>query len=355
MMTRHPVRARSNSASIDIGIGCPTRVMALIGTGPGNDLRSQERKLAALSSATSQPDIVADLSYSHTKSPPLWRCVLERTNFVAATLPIYRCTRRNELVDPSELIEIATEQMEAGVGIITIHATPSRELIDLSKGRLVPWTSRGGGVVIRDLMARGSFDNVYLKVLPGLLSTAKRTATIISLGTTFRSANLFDACDLVHWRELDLQIELANQLATQGVGAIIEAPGHARPSDIRRLAVPLRSAGFPVMPLGPMPTDAGFEQDHVAAAIGASLMGLEGCAQIVAAVTREEHSGGIPTVDSTLEAVACARLAAHVIDLELLGCDQADRAVATERAQKRTCVIGKDSPGCSRCSTLCPL
>src|ERR1017187_8863671 len=354
-MPKHPVRAKSKSAGIDIGIGFPTRVMALVGTGPGHDLQSQEKKLDALSSATSRPDIVSDLSYSRTNNPPLWRHICECTDFVAATLPIYRCTPKNELIDPSELIEIATEPMESGVGIITIHATPSQELVGLSQTRLVPWTSRGGGIVIRDLMARRASDNVYLKVLPGLVSTAKRTGTIVSLGTTFRSANVFDACDLVYWRELDMQIELANRLATEGVGAIIEAPGHARPSDIRRLAIPLRSAGFSVMPLGLMPTDAGFEQDHVAAAIGACLMGLEGCAQVIAAVTREEHSGGIPTIDSTLEAVACARVAAHIIDLELLGSDLADRAAATHRAQKRTCVVNKHTRGCSRCSTLCPL
>jgi phosphomethylpyrimidine synthase len=329
--------------------------MALVGTGPGHNLRSQERKLEAIAGATSRPDIVSDLSYSSTESPPLWRRVVESTGFVAATLPIYGCTPTDHVIDPTELIEIATEQMESGVGIVTIHATPTHELIGLSKTRLVPWTSRGGGIVIRDLIARGAAGNIYLDVLPALVSTARRSGTIMSLGTTFRAANIFDACDPVHWQELCAQMELAGQLAGEGLGVIIEAPGHARPSDIRRIAVKLRSVGFPVMPLGPMPTDAGFEQDHVAAAIGASLMGLEGCAQIIAAVTREEHSGDIPTIDSTLEAVACARLAAHVIDLELLGSDQVDRAAAGHRAQNRTCVVTKNSRGCSRCSTLCPL
>ena len=350
-----PVRARSRSASIDIGVGFPTRVMALLGTGPGHDLSSQERKLDALSRATSQPDIVSDLSYSPGAGPTLWHQILEFTDFVAATLPVYRCTSRSGRIDANELVEIATDQMESGVGIITIHATPSQELVALSKSRLVPWTSRGGGIVIRDLMAKRASNNVYLEVLPALVSTAKRTGTVISLGTTFRSANVFDACDSVHWRELDRQIELANLLVTAGVGVIIEAPGHARPSDIRRIAARLKYAGFPVMPLGPMPTDVGFEQDHVAAAIGATLMGLEGCAQIIAAVTREEHSGGIPALETTIEAVSCARLAAHVIDLELLGNDLADRSAATHRSFNRTCVMGKHTRGCSRCSTLCPL
>jgi phosphomethylpyrimidine synthase len=245
--------------------------------------------------------------------------------------------------------------MEAGVSIITIHPTPTHELVSLAQSRLVPWTSRGGGIVIKDLLASRTWSNVYEDILPVLVSTAKRTGTIISIGTSFRSANVFDACDSVHWREIESQIRFADQIADNGVGVIIEAPGHVKPGDIRRICSPLAAAGYPVMPLGPMPTDIGFEQDHVAAAIGATLMGLQGCAQILAAVTREEHTGSVPGLASTLEAVACARLAAHIVDLELLGSDDQDRATATRRAQARTCVVGKATRGCSRCSNLCPL
>lgn len=55
--------------------------------------------------------------------------------------------------------------------------------------------------------------------------------------------------------------------------------------------------------------------DHITAAIGVTLMGLgRKCADHFR-VTREEHTGNIPSVESTKEAVLTARLAAHVIDM----------------------------------------
>jgi phosphomethylpyrimidine synthase len=109
------------------------------------------------------------------------------------------------------------------------------------------------------------------------------------------------------------------------------------------------------MPLGPIPTDAAIGEDHVAAAIGATLFGLQGCGNILAAVTREEHTGGIPSVKSTLEAVRASRVAAHIIDLALLEDVATDSRIAGERANSRTCVVGKRSRGCSRCGKACPL
>lgn len=109
------------------------------------------------------------------------------------------------------------------------------------------------------------------------------------------------------------------------------------------------------MPLGPIPTDAAIGFDHVAAAIGATLMGMAGAAHILAAVTREEHTGGIPSLDSTLEAVRAARVAAHIIDIHCNDNTEVDARIAAQRAEHRTCVAGKQSSGCSRCERTCPL
>ncbi|WP_413774556.1 phosphomethylpyrimidine synthase ThiC [Janthinobacterium sp. GMG2] len=108
--------------------------------------------------------------------------------------------------------------------------------------------------------------------------------------------------------------------------------GHARPKDIKRLAVLLRASGTPIMPLGPIPTDTAIGQYHISSAIGAVLLGLEGCAHILAAVTREEHTGGIPSVESTIEAIAAARVAARVIDLDQLDDDESDQSIVNARS-----------------------
>lgn len=338
---------------LTVGPGFPTRVMALIGASNPGGFSDQLHKIEALADCASPPDIIADLSILDFDSP-LWRQVLN-AGFVAAALPIYTAKRRNSRIDPKELLDIAIQLMEGGVGLLTIHPTPTRELIATAMHRRVPWTSRGGGIVIDDLLGSGTAENVYMQILPDLVCYAARYRTTLSIGASFRSANIFDSMDVAQRVEIEGQIELAADLNRAGVTAIIESPGHARPSDIRRCAQILRESGFPIMPLGPIPTDASVGQDHVSAAIGASLMGIEGAAHILAAVTREEHTGGIPTVDSTVEAIEAARVAAHVIDLHMLGDDSPDDAIVRLRQNSKTCVAGKLSPGCSRCGPVCPL
>ena len=68
--------------------------------------------------------------------------------------------------------------MESRVGFITIHPTPTKEIYELSLKRLVPVTSRGGGLVIKDALAREwKYENVYLKLLPEIVKAAKKFNT----------------------------------------------------------------------------------------------------------------------------------------------------------------------------------
>jgi phosphomethylpyrimidine synthase len=109
------------------------------------------------------------------------------------------------------------------------------------------------------------------------------------------------------------------------------------------------------LPLGPIPTDLAIGQDHISAAIGATLMGLEGAAHILAAVTREEHTGGVPRIASTLEAIDAARVAARIVDLHRHGPRPEDLRVAAERSEHCTYVAGRILRGCARCGHACPL
>ncbi len=345
---------RSNGNPLSAGPGEPTRVMALFGANSTNAFESQAQKLYALSAMSERPDLVADLSIVQTRAKPLWKLAVE-SGLVASTLPIYTVKRERGRIDRNELLDVALAQIEGGVGLITIHPTATRELVDAAQRRIVPWTSRGGGLVIADLAVSNRAENVYRSILSELVSAARRHRTVLSIGATFRSSNIFDSMDGVQQAEIAAQIELAKEISGSGVGVIIESPGHARPADIGRCARLLAPTGFPVMPLGPIPTDIAIGWDHVAAAIGATLMGIEGAAHILAAVTREEHTGNLPTLESTLEAVHAARVAAHIIDIHVLGLTNADFQVVTDRAEHHTCIAGKVTSGCSRCSTTCPL
>jgi phosphomethylpyrimidine synthase len=347
------VTIKSGRGPIHAGHACPTLVMALVGTSSVRDHASQVEKIDALNSMKDGPDIISDLSIA-TSTTPLWRHIIG-SGHPAATLPVYTVTRDGPFIEPERLLDVALGQMEDGVGLLTIHPTPTRDIIFASRSRLTPWTSRGGGLIIRDLLARNDQENAYLKILPELVCSAKKHGTVLSLGASFRSANIFDSMDKAQIAEIDLQIQLASSISRAGVGVIIESPGHARPKDIQACAKLLASSGFPIMPLGPMPTDAAIGFDHVAAAIGATIMGMEGAAHILAAVTREEHTGGIPTISSTLEAVAAARVAAHVIDIHRLDATGLDAEIVRKRVEARTCIAGKATSGCIRCGTTCPL
>lgn len=326
--------------------------MALIGCSHTRDLAEQIRKLDALATHPSPPAIVADLSI--VGRGELLSEIADR-GFVSSALPVYAVTRRASRISDGELLDQAVRQMELGAGILTIHPTPTRELVELSRRRLVPWTSRGGGLVIDDLLASDQAENAYLRILPELLDHACRTGTVLSIGATFRSANIFDALDAVQEAELSAQLALAESFRRSNVAAIIESPGHARPRDIIRVAGLLSHSGFPVMPLGPIPTDIAVGQDHIAASIGATLMGLHGAAHILAAVTREEHTGGIPTISSTIEALEAASVAAHIIDIDALDDTSDDFRIVAARAEKATCIGDKATQGCSRCADTCPL
>ena len=239
--------------------------------------------------------------------------------------------------------------------MITIHPTARRDIVALAKRRRVPWTSRGGGLIIKDLLASSKAENIYLDILPDLARAARARGATISIGATFRSATLFDADDEAQREEIAFQQDLACQLLRDGCSAIIEGPGHASPAAICGLAKRMRQIGCPIMPLGPIPTDLAVGQDYISAAIGATLMGLNGAAHILAAVTREEHTGGVPKTSSTLEAIDAARIAARVIDLHRNGPGPEDYKIAAERSKYRTCVSGRKVPGCSRRGEACPL
>jgi len=351
----HTAKLRRVSGDFRVGAGYPARVMALIGATVASDYDAEIKKLDALSSTAQQPDIISDLSLTSSHLP-LWKRIISETQFVAATLPIYSVPARNARIDSTELLDRSIEQMEGGVGLLTIHPTTTRETLTLSNSRIVPYTSRGGGIVIRDLLTRNTADdNVYLQILPELVNCARKTGTVLSLGASFRSANIFDSNDAAQQAELAMQKRLADEISSAGVDVIIESPGHAAPKSIAIIGKQLMALGYPVMPLGPIPTDMAIGQDHIAACIGAVLLGIAGAAHILAAVTREEHTGGVPTLESILEAVAAARVAAHVLDLHRLDDSGADMDIVTQRQKYHTCIAGKVTRGCSRCGVACPL
>jgi phosphomethylpyrimidine synthase len=351
------VKLKSKNGFIEAGPEKKTLINCLIGINDESECSYELEKLDKIINAVEKPDIITDLSTKRVRAiDTIWYKIANDTQYVAGSLPIYLTKFNNGHIDENELLDIIIEQMENGVGLITIHPTANKTIFDKARKRMLPITSRGGGIVIKDLIAKEFMeDNVYLKILPQIILHARRNNVALSIGATFRSGNIFDCNDEAQMMEIESQITLAKLISQHGVGVIIESPGHARPKDIIEISSVLKKAGFPVMPLGPIPTDIAVGMDHISSAIGAAIMGLNGCTNIIAVVTREEHTGGRPTVESIIEAIKIAKISAHIIDIHNIEDTDLDMIIAEDRAKTNTCIYGKLTKYCDRCKELCPL
>jgi phosphomethylpyrimidine synthase len=354
--------------NILVGKKALTKINLLLGVSHHALFEEELSKILAISELKNYPDIITDLSISND-GKPLYELISEHINCVIGSVPIYRCFNKDKGVDPNKLVEEFIRQAEAGVSLFTLHLTPSKELFNIAcQIRQVPCTSRGGGIVTRDLLMNNRRENVILLILPQIMKIAKQYNLTFSIGTSFRPSNIMEALDEVHLKETFRQIEYANFIHNAGINVIIEAPGHCSLPKIEEMANILKKHTiFPIMPLGPIPTDAAISEDHIAATIGVSLFGYFGCADVIAPITREEHTGHIPSKDSILEALRAARVAAHSLDIGKVGFDLPDKEVIMKRKTSNTCCVGGGlfdyklprisdvANKCDRCSFECPL
>lgn len=146
----------------------------------------------------------------------------------------------------------------------------------------------------------------------------------------------------------------------------MEGIGHMTLDKIAEYAEMVKTYGVPFMPLGPITTDAAVGEDHISNAIGAAYIAFLGAAHVLNSITREEHTGKVPTQESIIEGLRAARIAEHSVNIakfpQVL---EPDRQVSDKRAGNYTCVVEgglfsssaerRFSMGCSRCGSECPL
>lgn len=338
-----------------IGSNQPTAINVLLGFNDVDSINAEYAKFNELRRENYHIDIMTDLSlYSTELQSTLWYKIVTESSMAAGTVPIYQSLNNTGEVDIAKLLDLFRVQAEYGVSIITIHPTVTNELIESSKTRLVPCTSRGGAIVARDFIKNHRKQNVFEVIFEDITSIAKEYGTIISIGSSFRSGTIIDAFDKTYIIEAERQLEIAENLIQEGVSVIIETPGHASLKDIERVCEFWTKSPYPIMPLGPIPTDIGGDMDDVAAVIGASMMGYYGCADILSVVTQEEHSGGIPSLNSIINAVGKYSLAKHIIDICKVGDDHEDFIISKHRAAEHCCNFG-NANNCNRCGDFCPL
>ena len=346
----------SLSDRVSIGKDAPTILNILLGANSASEYAVEMQKLAVISDNLLSVSVITDLSlYRAPHGEELWRKICQSKEHISGTVPVYQTVQEDYTISPQLLLDLIQDQAENGVKLMTIHPTPSYYLLDLCRKRNIPITSRGGAAVCKDMIIRQSQENVYISILDEILKITRKNHVVLSIGSSFRSATLLDGMDQAYLSELEKQIEIAEYCHRYGVDVLIETPGHASPQQIIRICEQLKNQNpFPVMPLGPLPTDCALEQDDLAACIGAVLMGTNDCADILTVVTREEHQGGIPTIEATISAIKKYIIAKHIIDIYKLGDTKADAMVSLQRRNRSSCVVGLDTQ-CDRCGSLCPL
>lgn len=342
---------------IKVGKDHKTIVSVLTGCTSQKDISTQIKKLDAIMNLEEfyQPEIISDLSLYSSKNQLYKEIIKNFDNTVVSTLPIYQTEVLNYSISKKNLLDIVHEQVESGVGIITIHPTPTLNLIELSKSRYVPITSRGGAMVVKDLLARKPFENIYIEILDDIINICRKHTVTISIGASFRSANIFDSLDECQIEEFKIQKKIGDYISNRGVDVIIEGPGHSSMSNLKKISGYYNDMNFPIMPLGPIPTDISIGQDHISSSIGASILGMLGCVDIITSVTREEHTGKIPSTQSSIEAIKAAKIAAHIINIDKVDDVSYDKKIVENRMKNQTCIYEKNTSGCSRCAHVCPL
>lgn len=343
---------RTLSSHLEIGNHCPIRVNCNVGINSETGRSYEIERLEAIKSFEVQPDTFMDLSIGHY-GKPFYKEIQERFDVPIGFVPSYLLPC-DSAITKSEAFDIIKSLADEGIAFVTLHLTASTELYDLAKAtRKIPVTSRGGGVVLQQMrLSEGG--NIWRTCLPEIIDIVKSYGIVISLGTTFRPAGITDACDVVHLKETEEQLRLCRMLQTEGVQVMVENVGHISIDRLEKHCEMLRLMDVPIMPLGPTPTDCAVGYDQIAASVGAAFMGYWGCAHIINSITRSEHQNSIFTIEETLEAIRCAKVTAHIIDVARGIQREKDYKIYQQRAKQQNCLAGTGTD-CERCSMYCPL
>lgn len=337
---------------VEVGLGCPTRINCSVGINNEDRRKYEIGRLEAILKEDIRPDMFMDLSVGVFERP-FYKEIQDRFDCPVGVVPSYLFPV-NTVVSKIDALDILKRLADDGLSFFTIHLSAKIGLYRRAQEiRKIPMTSRGGGIVLLQQSLSGR-ENIWESCLSGLIDIAKEYGITISLGSAFRPAGIVDACDEVHLAETEEQLRMSRLLQGEGVQVMVENVGHISLDKLDSHCDTMRQFACPIMPLGPIPTDCAVEMDHIAASIGAAVMGFRGCAQILNCITKGEHSSPFFTIEETLEAIRTAKLAAHIIDVSLGINKEEDIRKYELRAKAKSCIIDEDED-CTRCSRFCPL
>ncbi len=366
---------------VGIGEGLSVKINANIGS--SEDKLNLEDELEKLKiSVEYRADVVMDLSTGGNINR-IRKEMLNHSSIPVGTVPIYQSVVNSVRKHKSmfkltvdEMFDNITEQAEQGVDFMTIHSGVTRESVERFKkqGRLLDIVSRGGTFMM-EWMEYSGRENPFYEYYDRLIEILSKHDVVISLGDGLRPGAIADATDRGQVQELILLGELAKYAVDQGVGVMIEGPGHVPINQIEtniKLEKQLCN-GAPFYVLGPLVTDIAPGYDHITSAIGGAIAGVAG-ADFLCYVTPAEHLR-LPSLDDVKEGIIASRIAAHAADIArgVKGAMQWDISMAKARKAMdweaqcrlaidpkkarayRDSVSLKDNDVCSMCGEFCPI
>ncbi|MDD5586924.1 MAG: phosphomethylpyrimidine synthase ThiC [Alphaproteobacteria bacterium] len=330
-----------NRPTIKCGDGHPTLLIGSVGTSQATD--SLETEIAKTNRAVALGvHVVTDHSF-YGDLAPYHKALVENVDAGISTVACYEFAARHGGKTGQDFcqeggrlaIDLLREQAERGIDMITVHAPVlKRHLPMVARAeRLIPTTSKGGGILAR-YMSRTGQENPYYVHYDEILDVFKTYNVTMSLGTAFRPASVCDTWDDLLTEELTVMGELVHRAQTAGVSVMIEGIGHATIGNIPKHVQLAKSlcynAPYRVLP---MATDIALGYDHISAAIATAAAVAAG-ANAILCVSRSEHIG-LPSEADLEEAIITGKIAVHCGEISLPGADLSkDRQMSLTRWKK---------------------
>jgi phosphomethylpyrimidine synthase len=244
--------------------------------------------------------------------------ILRNSPVPIGTVPIYQALEKvgGKAEDLTWEIyrDTLLEQCEQGVDYFTIHAGVLLRFIPLTARRATGIVSRGGSILAKWCLAhhRENFTYTHWDDICEIMAAYDVS---FSIGDGLRPGSIADANDEAQFAELKTQGDLTQRAWAFGVQVMNEGPGHVPMHMIQEnMSKQLEWCHeAPFYTLGPLTTDIAPGYDHITSAIGAAMIGWQGCAMLCY-VTPKEHLG-LPNKKDVKDGVMAYKIAAHAADL----------------------------------------
>jgi phosphomethylpyrimidine synthase len=234
------------------------------------------------------------------------------------TVPIYealeRVGGRPEKLDIEVFLDVLAEQAEQGVDYFTIHAGIRLGHVPLTGERITGIVSRGGSIMAKWCLSHHKESFLYTE-FDRICDLMRRYDVTFSLGDGLRPGCIADANDAAQFAELYTLGELTTHAWERDCQVMIEGPGHVPIDKIQENMTKQLSSCHeaPFYTLGPLVIDIAPGYDHIASAIGAAIIGSQGCAMLCY-VTPKEHLG-LPDREDVKQGMIAYKIAAHAADV----------------------------------------